>query len=80
MNRFEPGDRVITPDGPGTYVNTYRGRDIYELSDWREFLIVQLDPDPKGTIWRRVYSGDQVAPLRSISEYIEQEEAKKGEP
>ena len=64
MARFSEGDRVTTPDGPGTYIHTYKERDRHgELVD--AGLIVQLDADYKGTIWRRVYSGDQVEPEQS---------------
>ena len=57
-----PGDRVITPDGPGVIRDTRKEKDVLhggKVLRGRLWLWVKLDARPKGL---EIYTGKQVRP------------------
>ena len=59
---MNPGDRVITPDGPGTVNDTRKEKDVFHggtVLRGRLWLWVRLDRRPTGL---EIYTGKQVKP------------------
>ena len=78
------GDRVETPEGPGTVVGTVERVDMFARPPWKSVYVL-VEPD--GGRHVRQWRAEQLEPFSSKAEnqaealYIErQQEAKHGEP